>query len=99
MPASRTQAPAIAGLQSGKANLHKRSRKIVAPQLGEGKELSRDLDADGVDPEILCPGVATAGTIKAGTRGERADLELLTENIALNLRHVAPRAGSGGAKI
>ena len=66
LPARGAKAPAVARLQSGKAEFGHGSRKVVAPFLREAEEPVRHHYADGVAAHILVTGVAAA-IAKEGT--------------------------------
>ena len=82
LPARRAQAPAIAGLQPGKAGGRKRGRQIVAGRFRERQELGIDPGADRMHAEILGAGLAAAGAIKPGQRLGAAFGERLAEDVA-----------------
>src|SRR4029077_379419 len=80
LPARRAQAPAITGFQAREAGGRNRCRQIVAGGFREGQEVGVDMGADGVDAEILRPGLAAAGAVEPGQRvraalGERLPAE------------------------
>ena len=53
LPARRTQAPAVAGPQAGKAELRHRCRKIIAPGLGKLEKLGSHDGADRVAADVF----------------------------------------------
>src|SRR5579871_388270 len=82
LPARRAQAPAIAFLQSGKAECGHRRRKIVAARLREGEKRFCHDDADRVAANIFRTRVAAAVAKKSGERRCRAWVERSPEHIA-----------------
>jgi hypothetical protein len=60
LPARRTQAPAVAGPQAGKAKLWHRRRKIIATGFGKLEELSSHDSADGMTADVFSTRVAAA---------------------------------------
>src|SRR5882724_4959160 len=91
LPARGAQAPAIAGLQAGKAGGWHRGRQIVAGGPGKGEELGVDPGAYGMDAEILGPSLAAAGAIEAGQRLRAA----LGERFAKHITWIGAAAGIG----
>src|SRR6516225_975625 len=81
-PALGAQAPAIARLETGKAEGRHRRRQIVAGLFRKSQKRGIDLGAHRVHPEILGSGVAAAVAIKSGHRLRAAFGERLAENIA-----------------
>jgi hypothetical protein len=65
-PTGGTDAPSVAGLESGESVLRHRGGEIVAEGFGGGEEWSVDDAADGVDAEVVGAGVATAVAVEAG---------------------------------
>jgi Peptide methionine sulfoxide reductase len=85
-PPRGAKAPAVSGLEAGKAVLRARCREIVAPRLGEGEELFSHLDADGMQAQIFGAGMTTARAIKASERALRASRKRFTEDVSLRTR-------------
>ena len=77
LPTWSAEAPAIAGLEAGKAVLRNRRRQIVAARFGEPQKLGGRDNADRVAPHVLPAGVAAAVPEKARHRLDRAALEPL----------------------
>jgi hypothetical protein len=67
-PAGHTQTPAISGFQPGKPVRWNGRRQIVAPGLGELKELLRHLGANEMKPGIPRSRVAAAIAVKTRDR-------------------------------
>jgi hypothetical protein len=82
LPARRAQAPAVAGLEAGKAIFRHRGREIVAARFGEFEKLRRRDDTDGVTADVVDPGVAAAVPVETGQRRQRAGLDRLAEHVA-----------------
>jgi hypothetical protein len=80
-PTGGTDAPAIAGLESGESELGHRSAEVVAQSLGGCKKGSVDDAADGVDAVVFGSRLATAGAVKAGHRFAATDVERLAEDV------------------
>jgi len=60
LPAFRTQAPAVAGPQAGKAELWHRRRKIIAAGFGKLEELSSHDGADGMTTDVFSTRIAAS---------------------------------------
>jgi hypothetical protein len=58
LPARRTQAPAVAGSQAGKAKLWHRRRKVIAAGFGKLEELSGHDGADGMTADVFLTRIA-----------------------------------------
>ncbi len=85
-PAGRTQAPAVAGPQAGKAELGHRCRKIIAAGFGKlEKRVSHD-GADRVAADIFSAGVAAAVTKEARLGAHRTDVKPFAEDIPGRVR-------------
>lgn len=80
-PAGGADAPAVAGLEAGKAVLRHGGGKIVAETSGGGEELGCDDAADGVDTDVVRAGAAAAVAIEARHGVVPARFERLTKNI------------------
>jgi hypothetical protein len=80
-PAGQTQAPAIPGLESGKAILRHWCRQIVAGTLRELQELRGHHSADGVHAVIVATGFAFARPEETGQRISRTDHQIFTKDI------------------
>src|SRR5579875_1518869 len=89
LPALGAQAPAIAGLQTGEAELGHRRRQVVAARTREGEAFGVDLGAYRMPAPILGTGVAAAVAIKPGQGLCAAQGERLAQNIA-RVAHRAP---------
>src|SRR6516164_6592119 len=59
-PARRTQTPAVAGPQAGKAELWHRRRKIIAAGFGKLEELRSHDGADGMTPDVFSTRIAAS---------------------------------------
>ena len=81
LPPRCAQAPLVAGLQAGKAELQVGSRKIVSCCLGKRQELSRQDDANRVRPDVLWARIAAAVAVKAGNRPFAARLQRTAEHV------------------
>src|SRR5580704_10934983 len=84
-PAGGTDAPAVAGFETGESVLRHGCAEIVAKGLGDAEELFVDDAADGVDTEVVGACVATAVAVEAGRRVLRlaaADVQRLAEDVA-----------------
>src|SRR5271165_5595496 len=80
-PAGRTQAPAVAGPQAGKAELGHRRRKIIAAGFGKLEKLGSHDDADRVAANVFWTGVAATVTKEARLGRHRTDVEPVAEDI------------------
>ncbi len=103
-------APAVAGLQAGEAELGPRGGKIVAHLLGKGEELRRHHRADGVAALVRLRGVAAAVAEETRHRIGRAGLEVVAQHVGrrvnLENRHallpipcIAPDSPPTGAML
>src|SRR5579883_544407 len=82
LPAGRAQAPAIAGLEAGKAIGGHGGRQVVAAGFREGEELSGHHRTDRVAADVLAGRVAAPVAEESRERFERARLERLAEDVA-----------------
>ena len=80
-PAGRTQAPAVAGPQAGKAELGHRRRKIVAAGFGKLEKRVGHDHADRVAADVFSTGIAAAVTKEPCLGLHRADVEPVAEDI------------------
>ena len=80
-PAVSTDAPAVAGFETGKAILRHGGGEVVAESLGGGEEWGVDDAADGVDTEVVRAGIAAAVAVKAGHGIAAAGVEGLAEYV------------------
>jgi hypothetical protein len=80
-PACRTDTPAIARLEAGKAKLRHRCAEVVAKSLGRVQKCPVDDAADSMDTVVFGAGLATACAIEAGHRLAPACVERLAENV------------------
>jgi hypothetical protein len=80
-PAGRTQAPAVAGPQAGKAELGHRHREIIAAGFGKLEKRGGHDDADRVAADVFSTGVAAAVTKEPCLGLHRADVEPVAEDI------------------
>ena len=80
-PASRTDAPAIAGLEAGETELRHGGAEIVAESLRGLEEGCVDETTDGVDAEVIGASLAAAGAVEPGHRLATTDIERLAENV------------------
>ena len=69
LPARRAQAPLVARLQPGEAELGMRGGQVVADRRREGQEFGGDPGAHGVDADVLRARVAAAVAVEAGDAG------------------------------
>jgi hypothetical protein len=86
LPALGAQAPAVAGLQPGKADFGDRRRQIIAARLGETKKGVGHDHADGVTADVFAAGVAATVAVKTRHWTDRAQLQRLAKNIAFRQR-------------
>ena len=82
LPARRTQAPAVAGPQAGKAEFWHRRRKIIAPGFGKLEELSSHDGADGMTTDVFSTRMAASVSEEPRQRLHRAVFELVAKNIS-----------------
>jgi hypothetical protein len=82
-PTGGADAPAVAGLQAGKAVLRHGGGEIVAEALGGSEELGGDDAADGVDAEVVGAGGAATVAVEAGEGVHAAGLKGLAEDVLL----------------
>src|SRR5262249_47170915 len=75
------QAPPVARLQPGKAELRARRREVVAHALGELEEGRRHLRTHHMAAAVLVSGRATAIAIETGSRIDRARRQRLAEDV------------------
>ncbi len=80
-PAAGAQAPAVTGVEAGKAIFGALRRQIIASGLAEGEELLGHYGAHGVEAGIGRIGVAAAVAIPAGQRFQRAGQQWPAEHI------------------
>jgi len=80
-PARRAQAPAVAGLEAGEAELRHRRRQIVAGGFGEFEERGGGDDANRMAAAVIRAGVAAAVAVEAGHRLDRAVFERAAEHV------------------
>ena len=85
-PAGRTQAPAVAGPQAGKAELGHRRRKIIAAGFGKLEKLGSHNGADRVAADVFSIGVAATMTKEPRLGINRADVEPIAEDIPRRAR-------------
>jgi hypothetical protein len=81
LPARRTQAPAVAGPQPGKAEFWHRRRKIVAAGFRKLEELSSHDGADGVATDVFSTRIAAPVSEEPRQRLHRAIFESVAKNI------------------
>src|SRR5437763_1208209 len=86
LPARRTEAPTVAGLEAGKAEFRHRCGKIVAAGFGKREKRGGHDGADRVAADILRPGIAAAVAKEAAHRAYRAEFELFPEHVAGQVR-------------
>src|SRR5437660_4670673 len=82
LPTRRAQAPAVARLEAGKAELRHRRRKIIAAGFGKGEEIGGHDDTNRVAADVLARRVAAAVAKEARHWFYRADFEPLAEHVA-----------------
>jgi len=80
-PASGTDAPAVAGFETGEAELRHGSAEIIAQGFGGGEEGDVDDAADGMDAMVFGASLAAAGAVKACHGLAAADVEGLAEDV------------------
>jgi hypothetical protein len=81
LPPDRTQAPLIAGIQSGKIILGDWCAEVVARALGELEELFGHPDADNVHSEVARHGLAASAASETGDGVFAAGLERAAEDV------------------
>ena len=81
LPAFRTQAPAVAGPQAGKAELWHRRRKIIAAGLGKLEELSSHDGADGMTTNVFSTRIAASVSEEPRQGLHRAVFESVAQDI------------------
>jgi len=77
-PSCGADTPAIAGPESGKAELRPGGAEIVALLTGDTEKVFTDNTADGVDTEVVWPCFAAACAVETGHRLAAADLKRLS---------------------
>src|SRR5262249_11591363 len=92
LPARRAQAPAVAGLEAGKAVGRQRCREIVAARLGKFEKLGGRQHAHRVAADVVHAGVAAAIAIEPRHRAQRARRDRIAEDVA---RRAAPAFATG----
>ncbi len=80
-PSGSTDAPAVAGFETGKAKLRHGRAEVVAKSLGGFKEGRIDDTADGVDTVVVGAGLTAAGAVEAGHRLTAADIQGLAKDV------------------
>jgi uncharacterized protein len=90
-PPGGANAPAVAGLQTGKLELGPRRGEIVAQLLAPREKRGGYLHAHGVAAGVFRAGVAVAVTKEPGERGVRAWLERTTKDVARRKRNHSPQ--------
>lgn len=80
-PAKGTEAPAIAGFETGKHPLRPRRGQIVSPARGKGEKLLGHLGTDHVGTGVRLPGVTETVAVKACERIIGAALEGFAEHV------------------
>lgn len=81
LPASGTQAPLVARLETGKAEIRPRGGEIIAALFRELEEIRSHFRADDVDALIASAAAAATIAVPAGERIRRAGLEVAAEHI------------------
>jgi len=81
LPPQDTEAPAIAGLQSGKSEFGTRCGQVVASHPTEAQEGGGDLGANQVSTVIVWPGATIAVAEESGLGGKTTGLEFFAEDI------------------
>jgi hypothetical protein len=82
LPALRAEAPAVAGLQPGKADFRNRRRQIIAARFGKYKKGIGHDRADCMIADVIPASVATAVPIKTRHWFDRAQFQGLAKDIA-----------------
>lgn len=90
-PASRANAPAIAGLESGESVKRHRGAEVIAARLAEGEEFFVHFAADRVAAAVLGPHLAFAVAIESGDRIRAAGDEDAADYVFVF--HDGPRSG------
>src|SRR5258708_33488636 len=80
-PAGGADAPAVARLEAGEAELGHGRGEVVAEGLGGGEKRGVDDAANGVYAEIVAAGVAAAVAVEAGHGFTATGVEGLTEDV------------------
>ena len=81
LPARRTQAPAIAEPQAGKAEFWHRRRKVIAAGFGKLEELSSHDRADGMTTDVFSTRIAASVSEEPRQGLHRAVFESVAKNI------------------
>ncbi len=81
LPASRAEAPAIAGMQAGKFILGMRGDEVVTTLGRELKKILCDYDTDGVDSMVARTGMAITIPVKSRPRFKAAGLKIAAQYI------------------
>src|ERR1700677_4502768 len=81
LPARSTQAPAVTGLQTWKAEFWHRRRKIIATRFRKIEKGGSHNNAHCVTSSVLSPGIATAIPIEPCHGFERADFQRLPKHV------------------
>jgi hypothetical protein len=81
LPPRCAEAPFVAGLQTGKAELQIRRRQVVTGGLRESQELCRQDDANCVRSHVLRARVAAAVPEKAGHRRRAASCQFAAQHV------------------
>src|SRR5262249_46539008 len=82
LPTGCAEAPTVAGLQTAKAELRHRCRKIVAVGFGKLEKSSGHDSANGVATHVLSPSIAAAVSKDPRHWFHRAEFEPLTDHVA-----------------
>src|SRR5258705_11003583 len=88
-PGGGAHAPAIARLETGKAEVRRGGDQVIALFACELEELPRDLRADDVQAEILRPSVAATVPIEARSGRGGAGREGAAEHVSIVVGHRA----------
>src|SRR3984885_1749124 len=94
LPARCAQTPAIAGLQSRKAEFRNRRREIITAGLRILKKSRGHDGANGVAVDVVAAGVAATVAKKTRHRAQGADFESIAQHV-LGLVTPAPAAFAG----
>ena len=82
-PVRGRDAPTISWHQAGEAVFRSRRGQVVSDRALVLQKLGGHDGADGVPPEIFCPGCTAAVAIEAGERFGTARFQLSTEHVAI----------------
>lgn len=99
LPAAGTQAPAVAGLETGKPERRHRRGQVIAARLGERQELVRHHRTDGVLASIVRTCIAAAVTVEAGDRIIATGFQGLPQHVDRFCHYFGHFASSGYQQV